>query len=461
MRLTAITVPATAAALALVLAACGSSSSGSTSTSSTQPASGQTSTSASTTTLSSADLKAISSFTHSKLGSASASATPFTIGYVNQQGGAPSFPQYTTEVKQLVSIVNSKLDGIDGHPIKLDTCFVVSSDEDGQTCGQQFAADHSIRAVLEFPLTAGSAAFHEVMDTTKIPIFGPIAASVNDATAPYGFYDTAAALTTTPVLVKYITQKLHAKRVAVIGIQGNPLSQLTTGQAVQALNAAKVTSKLALISPTSNDATAPVLAAGAQKADAIVVFVQDATQCDSVAQTLKSLSLTNKPVVTLGTCADPAVKQALGDYPKWTYLSGWPSLLAPAINSRESSEVSLVKDFYASIGNPVGAISDVEPSVQGVVQMLREINAGGGTKSTSASIVKAARADTGPMFLGPDMTAWGKIPGLKAVPNLAQRLFTYNGGGSWKDATGGWYAAAPAGGAPPAGAPPSQSSTTP
>ena len=210
MRLRTITGSLAALALALVVAACGSSSSSSATGPSTQSASTQSSTSAGSSSLSSADLKEIATYTHSKLGTASASATPFTIGYVNQQGGAPSFPQYTTEVKDLVSIVNSKLDGIDGHPIKLDTCFVVSSDEDGQTCGQQFASDHAIRAILEFPLVAGGAAFHEVVDTTKIPIFGPVAASVNDATAPYGFFDTAAALTTTPILVQYVTQKLHA-----------------------------------------------------------------------------------------------------------------------------------------------------------------------------------------------------------------------------------------------------------
>jgi branched-chain amino acid transport system substrate-binding protein len=417
---------------------------------------------ASSKAITTADLREIASYTGSKLGAAKSSLKPVEIGYVNQQGGAVSFPEYTTEVKALVTLLNTKLGGIDGHPIKLDSCYVVSSDQDGQSCGQQFAADRSLHAVLEFPLINGAASFHQVMDPTKVPLFGPIAASVNDATAPYGFYDTAAALTTTPLLVRYVTQKLKVKSVAVVGIQGNALSQLTTASAVQAFNKAKVTAKLALISATSSDATAPLVAAGAQSAGAIVALVADAGQCDSVAQTLKSLGLTSKPVVTLDICSDPAVKAALGDYPTWTYLSGWPSLNAPPIDAREAKEVKVVEDLFKSLGSPTGDTAYTEPSAQGVLTAVREINAAGGATSTPASIVTAAKADKGPMFLGPNTTAWGKIPGLTGVPNLDQRIFTYQGGGKWVDAVGGWYSAppsapptgAPPGGAPPAGAPP-------
>jgi branched-chain amino acid transport system substrate-binding protein len=446
MRSKAIRLAATVGAVGLALTACGSTGGSSSSPTTAKSAS----------SLSAADLSEMASYTHSKLGAASPSATPFVIGYVNQQGGATSFPEYTTDVEALVKIINSKLDGVGGHPIKLDQCYVVSSDSEGQSCGQQFAADHSLRAVLEFPLINGGAAFHQVMDATKTPIFGPIAASTNDASGPYSFFDTAAALTTTPIIVKYVSQVLKAKSVAVVGIQGNALSQLTTAATVQAFNAVKIPAKLALISSASSDAIAPLVAAGAQKAGAIVSLVADATQCDTVATTLKSLSLGPKPVVTLDICADPAVKSALGDYPKWTYLSGWPSLNVKPIDTREASEISVVRDFFHSIGSPTIDFPYVEPSTQGILVALREINSGGGTSATSASIVKAAKGDKGPMFLGPDSVAWDKIPGLTAVPSLSQRIFSYTGSGVWKDDVNGWYTApaAPPGGKPPSGAPP-------
>src|SRR5690348_13554818 len=71
-------------------------------------------------------------------GAADSSKTPITIGWVNQQGGPTDVgPGATKGAELAVKYLNEKLGGIQGHPVKLFTCFTSTSEEQGQTCGQK------------------------------------------------------------------------------------------------------------------------------------------------------------------------------------------------------------------------------------------------------------------------------------------------------------------------------------
>lgn len=426
-----------AAVAALALAGCTTSTTSGTATS----AKGE---------LSAASIATIAKYTGSTPGKADSSLKPVTWGYANQQGGAQSYPYYTDQLNGLVKIVNNQLGGIGGHPLKLSPCFVVSSDEDGQTCGQQFANDPDLSAILQFPLLSGADAFHKIVDTTGVPLFGPVPASFTDAAGP-SFFMAGSNFSAIPIISDYAIKTLKAKTVALIGVEGNPISQLVTGQLNGALQAAGVTVKQGNISATSSDVTAPLVASGARDADAVIALVPTTTQCVSVNQALKTLGVT-KPVISIGQCATDDAKKAIGDYPKWTFIFGYPNILATPLNSREASEEAVAKDLISAIGSPTSETLDAEQTLQTFLTALAIVNKAGDAKATKESTKAAALAFKGPMFLGPDETSWGTLPGTPAVATLSQRLYSYTGNNKWVDAGKGWFAVASLGG-PPAGAP--------
>jgi branched-chain amino acid transport system substrate-binding protein len=434
---------------ALVLAACSAAAPGtSTASSSSSPSTGSTaavssaaSASGSATAqggFSAASLKTITAYTGSKPGKADPSLKPVTWGYINQQGGATSFPAYTTEVGYLVNVVNSQLGGIGGHPLKLVVCHVVSSDEDGQSCGQEFANNKAISAILLYPLINGDAAFHSVIDKTGIPVFGPSANSIQDATPTNDFFTSGPNFSNVAVVAEYLTKTLKAKNVAIVGVQGNALTQLIDGQLTVALKAAHVPAKLATVSASSTDVTAPLVAAGVQKADAIVATLPSPPLCANVAKALITLNAEKTPVVSTEQCSSDDTKAILGDYPKWAFAGGYPDPRATPANAREAADLAVQANLFTAMGSIPGDQDFTAPALQGFLTALAVVNKAGAASATSASTIAAAKAFTGPMFLGQDTTTWGKIPGLPAVGTLGQRVYSYLGDGKWVDSGHGW-----------------------
>ena len=83
-----------------------------------------------------------------KAGAADSSKSPIVIGFVNQQGGANDVgPGATDGAKLAVDYVNKYAGGIDGHPLKLHTCFISTAEEQGQQCGQKMANDKAVPVV--------------------------------------------------------------------------------------------------------------------------------------------------------------------------------------------------------------------------------------------------------------------------------------------------------------------------
>src|SRR3954447_26950556 len=72
------------------------------------------------------------SFVGGTAGKADASQSPFVVGFVNDEGGVPSFREGSAAADAAVKFVNEKLGGVGGHPLKLKKCLVSGSEEQGQ-----------------------------------------------------------------------------------------------------------------------------------------------------------------------------------------------------------------------------------------------------------------------------------------------------------------------------------------
>ncbi|HTU05110.1 MAG TPA: ABC transporter substrate-binding protein, partial [Trebonia sp.] len=115
-----------------------------------------------------------------KAGPASTSLPPVYIGFVNQQGGPTSVgPLATTGAQMAVNYANAELGGVDGHPIKLVTCFIASAEEEGTTCAQKFLADKNVDVVNMGGVAIGVQSFYSTLHGA-LPVIDGVAATTID-----------------------------------------------------------------------------------------------------------------------------------------------------------------------------------------------------------------------------------------------------------------------------------------
>ncbi|MGH3281285.1 MAG: ABC transporter substrate-binding protein, partial [Trebonia sp.] len=99
------------------------------------------------------------SYVGGKAGAANSSLPPVTIGYLNEQGDAnPPGALATNGAQMAVKYINAELGGVDGHPLKLDTCFT-TTEAQGGTCADQVLADKSLPLVATGGVATGAQTF--------------------------------------------------------------------------------------------------------------------------------------------------------------------------------------------------------------------------------------------------------------------------------------------------------------
>lgn len=421
-------VAACALALATALAACGSSSSSSTrvsgaTTSNSSQSSGHEDLAQAATLY--------SQFTGGSAGKADPSKSPVVIGFVNDEGGIPSFPEGSAAAQAAVKFVNDNLGGIGGHPVQLKVCLVAGSEEQGQGCAQQFLADKQVKVVVEDSQVVGAQAFHQTLGG-KLPVVIGSPNSVADATAKNAYGISAGVFGTDPGFVSYATQFAHAKTASLLFPADDPTGQVAAKQIKGDLTKAGV--KVTDVGyKSSSPAILPsVIASGAGKTDITVTLFPSPPTCIAGAKALQQANVT-KPILSLNLCIAAPVKQAVGDYPKWTYVSlnTNPEVAGDAATD---AYVQVMKAYAPANANTGGFAPH---AFMGVLAAVRASNGAGGADATSTAIASKLKAFTGPTPMFPPTVKYGAIPPLPTIPSLQTRLYTYNGAGKWTDVTNG------------------------
>jgi branched-chain amino acid transport system substrate-binding protein len=414
---------------ALAAAGCSSNSSstsatgGSTTPASTGSASASPSPSSSIGGLGPASVKDYLSYVGGKAGPANNSMAPVEVGFVNQQGGQQVIgADATTGSQMAVKYINAELGGVGGHPVKLDTCFIASAEEEGTGCAQKFLANKNIHVVSMGGVVIGDQSFFATLGG-KLPVVSGVAvlpidgAQQNtvvlfgDATHVLGPFGT------------YATQVLHAKTATVV--YPNDASDSVGALAAQAgLKAAGVTVKMGPYPPTQTDLTGVLTAAGATTADMVVPFVA-ANGCVNIAKAMAQLGITEtKKIVAPPLCLNGQVAQGLGgDFPKWTY-----SIASSLFGDASDPGMPAYEQVAAKYSTPADS-----PDPWNIVdfgQMLtidKILNQVGYAHLSSASILAAAKAFKGPQALGAPNLACGKYPAAPGICNDRIQFFEYLG----------------------------------
>ena len=77
-----------------------------------------------------------------------AEGEPIKIGWSNVDEGPSGFPGYTEGARIAVEYINNELGGVDGRPLELVTCSQIGDEASATQCGQQFANDDSLVALV-------------------------------------------------------------------------------------------------------------------------------------------------------------------------------------------------------------------------------------------------------------------------------------------------------------------------
>jgi branched-chain amino acid transport system substrate-binding protein len=412
--------------LALALAACGSSSSSTT---------GGTSTGSSSAKPAGANLSqaagAYQSFVGGTAGKAG-SSSPVFIGFVNDEGGIPSFPEGSVAAEAAVKFVNDNLGGVAGHPVALKKCLVAGNEEQGQACAQQFLNDKQVKVIVEDSQVVGAQAFHQTL-RGKLPVVIGSPNSVPDATAKNAYGISAGVFGTNPGFVSYATQFVHAKSASLIFPADDPTGQIAAKQIKASLTKAGIKVKDAGYKSTSPDLLAPVTASGAGSTDIIVTLFPSPPTCIAGAKALQQASA-GKPVLSLNLCIGEPVKKAVGDYPKWTYISLNTNPEIKGADAATDAYTAVMKAYAPANANLGGFAPHAFMSVLTAVKALGEA---GGASATSDAVAAQLKAFTGPTPMFAPNLKFGSVPGLPSIGSFQTRLYTYKGAGAWSDATNG------------------------
>ena len=341
---------------AAVVAACGSSNDNTTSggaAASTSTAAKSTSTPAASTTKS-AGVTDYVKYVGGTAGAADNSKSPIVIGYVNQQGGANDVgPNSTIGAQLAADYVNKYAGGIDGHPVKLHTCFISTSEEQGQQCGQKMANDKAVDAVGVGAVATGAQPLNASIAGEK-PMFWGVSVNQVDTKNKNGFILFGDSFHILAPWGTFGRDVLKAKTAAVVYPQVPGIIEGANAM-VAGLEKAGIKVKRVGYEANATDLVGPLTAAGAQSAD-MIVPQSDAKGCINLAKALEQTGV-KAPVVSNPLCLSPVVSKGLGgDVPKWYY--GIASSLTadqsdPAAKAMVDAMTKLGKADLAA--GPVGA----------------------------------------------------------------------------------------------------------
>jgi branched-chain amino acid transport system substrate-binding protein len=410
----------------LVLAACGSSSSSPPATpSSSTPAS------AGAPTGSYHPVTNYAAFIGGHKGAANASLSPISIGVINQQGGSADIaPEWTNGAQIAADFINKDAGGIDGHPVKLVTCFIPDVVANAAQCGQQMANDTGVQAVSVGAVAIGNQAMESALAPTgKVLVFG-VSVSPIDTTYNNGYILFGDATHVEAPLATFIKEYLHSKSVAII-YPNLPGSNVDAEITSAALKFEGIPTKVVGFDPTTTNLSGPLIASGAATAGLVINDSPSPVICSDIYKAIKQLNITT-PVLANVPC-DSTVT-ATGDGGAlpigWYYASA-----NPLPGDASDPSLAAFKAVADQFGNAVYAadawVADSFAQFLSIAKWDDELLKAG--KPITASNLNAlAKTFKGPVPQGAPTLVCGSFPQAPAVCNDRDSFFQNTAPGVFK-----------------------------
>ena len=349
-----------------------------------------------------------------------ASGDPYVIGYVNQEGGTPGFPEASIGIDSAVWFVNNFLGGVGGRPIELAKC-IVTKEEDGQKCAQEMLANDEVQVVITGAMLNGNAPLLDgLKDKKPVYISNPLTTPEFLATDGFAFTPGSPGVVAgLAVFAAKFIPELEGKEVNKVAVVygDNPAGQIAfsalTKPVLDGLGVAEVTGVAAADTAGATEMAGLIQAAGAEDADVFYPLVTIGS-CIAVYDALQTLEI-DTTVVTTGLCFGVPMQTHLkelgldANLPDGWYFGGYGYSYEIAGNPDLDAYKEAVFAWAAEEGLDAAT--------------LEYTGFGGPTFGTLLSVVKFANAgvadstgfrDAAKAFSGPQ---WGVVGPMKCGGN--------------------------------------------
>ena len=259
-------------------------------------------------------------------GKANPKLSPVVVGVVNQQGGTEAVaPEWTTGAEIAVKHINQHTGGIDGHPLRIVTCFIPDTVSSATTCGQKFANTKAIAQVSAGAIFIGNQALESAILPTKKPIFFGVSLSPVDTTYAYGYILYGDVSHVQAPIATFAKQYLHVKSVSIT--YPNIPAEVNAASIVRrALQFEGIKTIYSVgFDPSATDLTTPFEAAHVGSTSLLMALNSGGPACSDTYLTLKQLGVKAKVLANV-PCVTPAIAKADGGQlpPGWYYASANP-----------------------------------------------------------------------------------------------------------------------------------------
>jgi branched-chain amino acid transport system substrate-binding protein len=266
-------------------------------------------------------------YVHGKAGTkADSSLDPVTIGYLNQQGGTFDFVEGEETADAMVKLINEQLGGIDGHPVKLEKCFIAVP-EDAQKCGTAIANNDDITSIAVGGVFVNNGVLYKSLGGKQV-IFSNNLVFPEDFTTP-NLFALAPNGVSQGLGAAAFAKQLGIKRVAIIRTD-NPAG---VGGSLNYKNSLDALGIKWVDVPVPEPGTAPEYAAAVRNAgvsdDDALLPVMTSIGCANVVDALKAQNLKPTVLASEGCSTAPmperlkAAGQKNTDFPEGWHLMHW------------------------------------------------------------------------------------------------------------------------------------------
>ena len=235
---------------------------------------------------------------------------------INDETGAVTFPEARQGSIAAVDYVNNYLDGINGHPIQIDSCIGDGTPATAARCANQLVADHPL-AILG-AADVGAPASIPIYAHANLAYLGGIPFTPVPETAANSIQFWSVSVGDNAAAAVYAGKTLGVKSVAIIYFS-NAQGESILPQITPTFKAAGVTKITDIpLSPTSPDPSPQ--AALAESSGAQLVYVDIPNGCGNVLKSLKSVGFTGK-IMGIDPCGAPPVITAAAGGANGMYIA--------------------------------------------------------------------------------------------------------------------------------------------
>ncbi len=321
---------------------------------------------------------------------------PYVFGLINDETGPVTFPEARQAEIAAADYVNTYMDGINGHPIKLDDCIGDTTAPTSARCAGELVAKHPL-AILGAADT-GTPASEPVYERAGLDYFGGIPFTPVEQNAKNSIQFWSISLGDNAAASVYAAKTLKAKTAAVLYFSNSQGEVAGLHVIPPVMSAAGITTvKTFGIPPTTPDPSAEVASAIAIHPD--VIYVDIPNNCGVVLKDIKSLGYTGK-IVGIDPCTSPPSISSAAGAAEGMYVAT-PFQIGGA-------QFKVFVAALAKYGAPKTAIDGISEAGFATVMNVRQVLDTIKGKLTSKNMLAAFKSGTHPNYMSHPYTCNGK-----------------------------------------------------